>query len=1043
MKQKLIKIIPAFSSGIRKPLLIIKLLLLVFIFNTLYVSAAVLKDESSKSPQQITVTGTVKDKDGQPMPGVNVVVEGTTTGVIADANGKFSIDVPRANAVLVFSFVGYAETKVGLSGRTTIEITMEESTESLEEIVVVGYGTQKKKDVTSAIAVVDIKQISESPVANLTTALQGVTPGVEVQGNQGRPGEMPTVRIRGVGSVNSTDPLYVVDGVPADIATINPADVESMQVLKDAASSAIYGSRGANGVVIITTKSGKSGAPRVSYNGYYGTESAWKTIDVLNMEQWAAMVSEANTAGGTTAPPLATDILANGYSGEETDWLGALFQKGAIYENNFDISGGTSNGNYFFSASQFKQDGIIITTPYNRYSVRMNSNWQADKFKFGENITYNYAKNRVQGSNGGRDVLEEGIKITQNIPIYNPNVLGGYSGYDASLVGHDASNPVGSLERQENYNYNKRFVADVYGEYQIFKDLAFRSTFGINSTEFQNRNLVLKTDMTPKNFANTTLNESATWTYNWIWENMLTYRKIFGDHDLTVMADYTSEYYKTHNMAAGGTTIQTETNDVLSKTEGGYTVGGYENVISRISYLGRVMYSYKGKYMLTANFRRDGSSKFGEGNKWGNFPSASLAWRISDESFMKNLNSVSNLKLRTSYGIVGNDYPIGPYAYISGLSSGIDYTFNAAKYSGVTVNGFNNASLKWETVKQFDIGADLGLFKGALEVTVDYFDKRTEDMLIPVPLPASSGNSGTITKNLGSILNSGFEFSLTLKKTSGDFSYSVTGNFTTLHNEVLDMGGFPITSGSTEPGSATRTDKGYPIGEFYGYHMLGVFPDQASIDAYVYNGTKIQPNAKPGDIKWADLKADGVIDQNDRYYMGSPIPTFTYGLSGNVAYKGFDLSLFFQGVQGNKIFAELVTWTQGMQNNFNAGVDALRRWTPTNTITDVPRAVRNDPNGNIMKVSDRYIKDGAYARLKNISLGYTLPKSLTEKANISNVRVYVTGRNLITITKYPFFDPEIGSNALGTGGSVNLSRGIDNGYYPQARTMIMGIQIDF
>jgi TonB-linked SusC/RagA family outer membrane protein len=1050
MKQILTRPIPLFKTGIKNSLLI-KLALIAFMVSTLQVNATDLNSKSDKILQQISITGTVKDQDGTAMPGVNIVVEGTTQGGMSDANGNFTISVPNANAVLVFSFVGYQDMKVQVAGKTKIDVIMVSSTLNLEEVVVVGYGTQKKKDITSAIAVVDVKQMAKSPVANLTTALQGVTPGVEVQGNQGTPGSMPTVRIRGVGSVNSTDPLYVVDGVPADIATINPSDVESMQVLKDAASCAIYGSRGANGVIIITTKSGKSGAPKVSYRGYYGFEKAWKTIDVLNVKQWADLVYEANTAGGTTAPPLALEIRNNpngpwaDWDGKSTDWLGALFQKGAIYENSFDISGGTNNGNYFFSAGQYKQDGIIITTPYKRYTVRMNSNWQAKKFRFGENITFNYSKNRVEGSNGGRDPLEESIKITQNITIYNPNVLGGYSGYDASLVGHDASNPIGSLVRNSNFNFNKRFVADVYGEYQIFKSLIFRSTFGVNSTEFQNRNLVLKTDMTPKNFANTTLNESSTWSYNWIAENMLTYHKMFGDHDLTVMADYTTEYYFNHSMSAGGTTLQTETNDILSKLESGFTVGGGESETSRISYLGRLMYSYKGKYLLTANIRRDGSSKFGSGNKWGNFPSASLAWRISDESFMKGISALNNLKLRTSYGVVGNDYPIGPYSYISGLSSGLDYDFaqNGTRYTGVSVNGFNNASLKWETVKQFDIGVDIGLFKGALEATIDYFDKRTIDMLIPVPLPASSGNSGSITKNLGSILNRGFEFSATVHKNISGFDFSVTGNVTTLHNEVLDMGGFPITSGSVEPGSATRTDKGHPIGSFYGYQMLGVFPDQPSIDAYTFNGTKIQPNAKPGDIKWADLKSDGVIDQNDRYYMGSPIPTLTYGVNANLAYKGFDLSLFFQGVSGNKIFAELVAWTQGMQNNFNAGVDALKRWTLTNTVTDVPRAVRNDPNGNITKVSDRYIKNGAYSRLKNASLGYTLPRSVTDLLKISNVRIYVTGRNLVTFTKYPFFDPEIGSNALGTGGSVNLSRGIDNGYYPQARTMIMGIQIDF
>ncbi|NSW95754.1 MAG: SusC/RagA family TonB-linked outer membrane protein [Bacteroidales bacterium] len=550
--------------------------------------------------------------------------------------------------------------------------------------------------------------------------------------------------------------------------------------------------------------------------------------------------------------------------------------------------------------------------------------------------------------------------------------------------------------------------------------------------------------MTPKNYPNTTLSESSTWTYNWVWENMLTFSRVFGDHNITAMGAYTSEYSKLHSMGGSGTTIQTETNDVLSKTETGFTVNGNESETSRISMLGRLMYIFKGKYMLTANVRRDGSSKFGPGNKWGTFPSASLAWRISDESFMSGISAINNLKLRTSYGIVGNDAPVGAYSYVSGLSSGLDYVFNDTKYSGVSVTSFNNPSLTWETVKQFDVGFDTGLFKGALEATADYFDKRTIDMIIPVPLPPSSGSSGSIYKNVGEILNRGFEFSATFRKNIGGLDLTLTGNLTTLHNEILSLGGTaPWDAGATEPGNASRIAEGQPVGAFYGYKMLDVFDNQAAIDSYTKNGNLIQPNAKPGDIKWADLNDDGQITTADRYFMGSPIPKITYSFSGNFAYKGIDLSLFFQGISGNDIFAELVMWTEGMHNNFNCGTAALNRWTPTNTTSNIPRAVRNDPNGNITKVSDRYLKDGSYLRLKNASLGYNLPRSITDKMQINGIRLYLTGRNLLTFTKYPFYDPEIGSFAVGSGGTANTSRGIDNGYYPQARTLIMGIQIDF
>lgn len=994
--------------------------------------------------QQFVVNGVVRDNNGELMPGVNIQVDGTTIGVISDASGQYSISVPDPNSVLIFSFVGYSEVREQVAGRRVIDIIMESETESLDEVIVIGYGTQRKRDVTSAIAVVDAQTMAKVPVANVSNAMQGLAPGIEVQSNQGRPGEMPTIRIRGVGSVNTTDPLYVIDGIPMDNAYVAPTDVESIQVLKDAASCAIYGSRGANGVIIITTKGGKTGVPKIRYNGYYGVESPWKQLELLNIEQWAQLVVENNAAGGTTAPSLASSIVANGYNGPVTDWQDEIFQSGGISEHTLDISGGTNSGDYYFSVNQFNQEGIILDTKYKRYSVRMNSNWHTEKFKFGENISFFYSQNEAEDANGGRSTIEEMIKITPNIPVRNPNALGGFSGYTTGEVGHDASNPVGSLLRATNMNYGKRFMGNAYGEYKIINDLVFRTTFGLNSMENQNRNFVLKTDMVPKNYANTTLSESAGWTYNWVWENMLTYHKVFGDHDLTAMGAYTSEYSNYHSLGGSGITIQTETNDILSKTETGFTVNGTERENSRISYLGRIMYTFRGKYMVTANFRRDGSSKFGPGNKWGNFPSASLAWRISDESFMKGISLINNLKLRTSYGVVGNDAPVGPYTYMSGLSSGLDYVFEGNKYSGVSVTGFNNPSLTWETVKQFDAGFDLGLLKGMFELTFDYFDKRTVDMIVGVPLAPSSGSSGRINKNVGIILNTGAELSATFRKNFRGLDVSVTGNMTALHNEVLDLKDAPPwQAGTVEGGESTKIDEGVQIGAFYGYKMLGVFPDQGSIDSYTHNGNMIQPNAKPGDVKWADLDDNGVINSDDRYFMGNPIPTLTYSFSGNLAYKGFDLSIFFQGVSGNDIYAELVMWTEGMHNNFNCGAAALNRWTSTNTITSVPRAVRNDPNGNITKLSDRYIKKGDYFRLKNASLGYTLPQNLVSKAGVSNLRIYATGRNLLTFTKYPFYDPEIGSNATGVGGSANTSRGIDNGYYPQARTIIMGVQLDF
>ncbi len=982
--------------------------------------------------------------------GASIRVKGTTVGTVTDLNGDYTINA-TPDATLVISYVGFLTTEILVGDKTIIDVSMEEDVQKLDEVVVVGYGTQKKKDLTSAIAIVDADALSKAPVSDITSALQGLTAGVEVQGNQGRPGELPTIRIRGVGSTNNTDPLYVVDGIPMDNAYINPSDVASMQVLKDAASSAIYGSRGANGVVIITTKSGKAGTPKVRYHGYYGWETPWKTLDLLNMDQWAVMVNEINVNGNMPVPSLATQILANGghYDGPQTDWQKEVFQTGAIYEQNLDISGGTNNGNYFFSLNQYGQDGIMIFTPFKRYSVRMNSNWQTGRFKFGENITFIYNQSRAEATQGGRTIQEHMVKITPNVQVYNPSMLGGYSGYNNTEVGHDAGNPVGILDRAKDMRYNKRFMGNVYGEVELYKGLTFRTTFGLSSMEYQNRNFVLKTTMPPQSYGATTLSESSSWRYSWTLENMATYHHVFGnDHDLTVMAGYTAEYSKYHAFNGSGSTIQSEVNDVLGKVESGFAVGGSENEVSRASVLGRINYAFKGRYLLTANIRNDGSSKFGPGHKYGTFPSASAAWRVSDEAFMKDISWLSNLKLRASYGVVGNDAPVGAYSYVQGLSTGTNYVFNGGtRLNGVTLSSFNDPNITWETVKQTDIGVDVGLFRGTLEVSVDYFDKRTEDMLISVPLASSvgAGRFAAITRNMGSILNRGFEFSATYRKYQGDFQYSVTANLTTLHNEVLDMYDSPIMAGTVEGDQqVTRTDKGHPIGSFYGYKTLGLFQSQAEIDNYKNSkGVVIQPKAQPGDIKFADLDDSGSIDSGDRDYMGSPIPTLTYGVTFNFAYKGFDLSMFFQGVYGNKIYAEMVYWTQGMHNNFNLSTDALNRWTPTNTDTDIPRAVRNDPNGNISKASDRFIKDGTYLRLKNVTLGYSIPQKWAQTIKIESLRVYFTGRNLLTFTKYPYYDPEIGSGALGAGGSSNTSRGIDNGYYPQARTVIFGIQVGF
>ena len=1003
--------------------------------------------------QQVSVSGKITDSSGQPLPGVTVVILGTTQGTVSNIDGNFTLPNVPSNANLRASFIGMVTQEVAVNGRTTINLRLEQDAIGLDEVIAIGYGTQRKRDLTSAITVVSASDMAKAPVADVGMALQGIAPGISVTNT--RSGE-PDVTIRGLGSTSgATRPLYVIDGVPQEGSYVNTADIETMQVLKDAASTAIYGSRGANGVIIITTKKGKSeraGEPRVSLNSYYGVEKAWKQLDMLNTEQWAQLVYDAAMATNGATPPsaLAKYIVEDQkgrYTAPDNNWQDAIFQTGMITENILNVSGGTDAGNYFFSAGQYYQDGIIIATPFKRYSVRMNSSWRKGNFSFGENISFNYQERRNEPTVDGRAANQVALKLTPNIPVYDPSTPDGYAaGADYRhkdypyAPGHDGYNPVAYLNRTKNMNYNRRFMANAYGEYKIMDGLTFRSTFGLTSVEMDSRNLALKTPSQGR-MTNTTLTENNRWTYNWTWEQMLTWTKKFGDHDFNVMGAYTSDFFKMHNASATGWGIQTDANNVLGMTESNYSVDGGEREESRISYLGRVMYNYKGKYMLTANIRRDGSSKFGAGNKWGTFPSASAAWRVNDEPFMDNFNAstkLSNQKLRASYGVVGNDGPINAYSYLSGLSQQY-YNNGSVALTGVTVTSFNNANIKWETSEMLDLGIDLGFLRDALTFEVDWYNKKTKDMLVGIVPPGSSGSTTSINQNVGSILNRGWEISSTYRKNSGDFGYSLTANFATNYNEVLDLYGTVITAGGTEYGNVTRTEKGHAIGSFYGYKTNGLWQANEETEAAKFG-------AKPGDVKFVDLNGDGrITTAGDYTYIGDPAPKFTYGLNASINYKNFDFSIFFQGVQGNDIFAAIMIWTEGMQHTWGASTDALNRWTPSNTNTNVPRAIVGDPNGNISNISDRYIKDGSYLRIKNATLGYTLPKAWTDYVKLSNVRVYTTGRNLLTFTNYPYYDPEIGSGATGVGATSTTStaRGIDPGYYPQARTIIMGIQIDF
>jgi TonB-linked SusC/RagA family outer membrane protein len=1032
-----------------------------------------LKSESALK-QQVTITGTVKDANtNEPVIGANIIEEGAKTGgAVTDVDGNFSIKVSSNEATLAISFIGYLTENVVIGGRSSIEVLLTPDITALDEIVVVGYGTQKKADLSSAIATVNSEDLATKPVSTFEQAMQGVSAGITITSNRGAPGEGAIMRIRGVGSVNNTNPLIVIDGIPTDGTTsLDPQDIESVQILKDAASAAIYGARGANGVVLISTKKGKSGTPQFSFDAYYGIQQAWRTLDLLEGEEYVKLVIETNYNNKKGKSPLAArdpDSLRN-----NTDWQKAMFRTAPIKKYNFSFSGGNDRSSQYVSAGYFAQDGIMIGTSYESFNLRVNNNMELGRIKFGESIALKLDKKSNEPSAGDRSQIEQILKMPPLVAVYDTNSLGGYAG-PTNDDGHDGANPAGVAASHLGKDDKKSLVGSLFATIKIFEGLNYDTRLGADYSITQSSFLLKAHQMgNVGGVASTYLKEQSAASYNLIFENTLTYSKQLGKHFIKILAGYTSEQGRREYIWASRKNFPLDGMALHAGSENKDNDGErFETAL--LSTLGRFEYVYNDKYLLTANARRDGSSRFGESLRISEvFPSLSIAWKVNKEGFMQGISDISELKLRGSWGKIGNQ-DIGDYQFEASMNSYNNYVLNDKVVTGVGPSIFANSSIQWETTIQTDLGMDLGLFNNKLNFTADYYIKETEGMLVKVPIAGSNGfRDEAPYQNSGSVSNKGLELSLGYKNLEGDFKYSVTGNFSYLKNEVLSIGdgGIPITSGvvESEKGGITRTDVGQPIGAFYVYRTDGLYRSQEDIDAM----NKLLPSGKytrfaffaqPGDIRYKDLNNDGNLTSEDREFAGSPIPKFEYGLTINIDYKGFDLNIFLQGVYGNKIYNENRVWTEGMFANWNASTVTLDRYRakdttitsitgdgrkiqifyPANTDTDVPRAIVADPNKNALKGSDRFLEDGSYLRLKTLTLGYTLPKSVVSKIKLSRVRLYVTGQNLLTFTKYTGYDPEIGSNQVGdSNGPVNLSRGIDNGYYPQPRTILGGIQIGF
>ena len=995
------------------------------------------------SQQSKKVSGKVTDTTGSPLPGVSVVVKGTTNGTITDSEGSYSISGVPENATLQFSFVGMKGQEIAVSGQTTINVTLTEEAFGIEEVVAIGYGTQKKSDLTGSVSSMKVEDLKKGSITSISQAMQGRTAGVQIESAGGDPGSGVRILIRGTGTLNNNNPLYILDGVQVDnINNILPSDIASMSILKDASSAAIYGSRAANGVVLITSKSGKKGENKMEFDAYYGVQQLTKRMNVLNASEWASVNNAAYKAAGQT--PLAISNPSVPY-GDGTDWQKEIFQDGPVQSYTLGASGGGENYTYSLSGGYLDQDGIVKKSNYNRWNLRVKSDLTKGRVKIGESIILSkeYFRQMAGGWGGqGGNPVGSAIKMIPIYNVYDPTALGGYGGAYGPVT--NIANPVAQLNLDIPETNSNKVIIDAYAEVTLTKDLKYKYNVGYTNSFGFNMEYVYPYSVVPFSNPDADLFETRNQTDYFLQEHTLNFDKVFGKHHIQALAGYTFQSTKFRQLSGSKsgmpTGVQVIDAGIINTASGSYA---NQNVL--LSYLGRLVYSYENRYVITGTFRRDGSSRFSKNNRYGNFPSIALAWNASNEKFFESIQPIFNtLKFRASYGELGNQ-EINDYRYVETITPNSNYAIGqpTVLWPGAIQLNFANNDIKWESSKTTNVGADLGFLDNKLSLTADYFIRKNTDILLQVPIPLSTGASGNAPFiNAGQISNKGLELGLTYNNSIGkDLTYQLTGTFSAVTNKVDKLGtgtqqisgGQPVHQGN----QATVTQAGYPVGSFYLIEDAGIFNSQEEINAYTKDGVLIQKNAKPGDIKFVDFNNDGKIDQNDRQFFGSPTPKFAYGFGGNITWKGIDLNIYFQGTYGNKIYNGLRQDLEGMNVNINWSKTTLNAWTPENH-TDFPRAVINDPNSN-SQTSSRFLEDGSYLRLKTLQVGYTLPKDILTQIKISNCRIYLSVDNLLTFTKYSGLNPD-----LGRSGSI-LDRGVDFGHvaYPLSRTAMIGAQISF
>lgn len=1009
----------------------------------LMILALVVLWQSSGFAQQ--VSGVVTDNsNNETLPGVNILVKGTSIGTATNSLGEYSLNVPSLNDTLIFSFIGFQTLEVPINGEREINVSMIPQSLLGDELVVVGYGTQQRQQLTGSISTVDAEESKKYSVTDPSRLLEGRVPGVQLN-SDGQPGAGPSIRIRGVGTFGNNQPLFVIDGVPVgtSIRDFNPNDIASIQVLKDASAAAIYGSRAANGVIIITTEQGSKDTPmQVEYNAYFGVDKVWQRIPVTGREDYQMLVREgvANSpnnlqvpAGNDPNSPMFIDDI-------NTDWQDVGLKTGQRMNHNLSFFGGGENTTYNISLDYMDSQGTLEGhgPDYERYSARLNSTAEKGRFTFGQSFYYTFTEELALNYNtseltGGRPpMIVDLVTAIPTLGLYDESEVGGCAGTDQTIHRAIVLNVPCTNELFEGVTNVNRTFTSAYGELDIIDDgtqnLMYKINVSYDRTNVRNVNWV--PEFTQGFFFSNSaadLNDGENIYYTGVIENTLTYDKEFeGGHDVNLLVGHTFQkgggIFRNGYAEGFAQPYFPVLDNGNTKTSSGAEV---ENALE--SYFTRLNYNYEDRYLLTATIRRDGSSRFKEDLRYGNFPSASVGWNLHNEDFFELPGFISEMKLRASYGELGNQ-SIGEYQYIGTINPAIPYNFNGEKVFGATQTQIVNTDIRWETKTTTNLGVDASFLDGRFDLTAEWYSSITSDILVGVPIPATVGANNSPTVNAGELKNSGLEFALSYNKMEGDFTYSISANFSTLNNEVLALGG------DDEPifGVGSKTEVGGEIGRHFGYVTDGIFQTQQEIDDHAFQNAF----TAPGDIRFKDLNGDGVINAEDRDYLGSGLPSMTYGINFSGNYKQFDFSMFASGLGGHKINSRMYRMLMLPSDYLNFHEDMLDRWTPDNTDTNIPRRVVGDPNNNGQD-SDRegWLQNGTFLRINTVTLGYRLPQSLQEFAGVNTARIYVQGQNLYSFQSYKGYNPDF------TSGTFNP--GFDNGSYPKPRSFMVGVNIGF